>query len=75
MILSLSGCLRFSKPTHRKQLDLVQFEQSRNLEEDIGQDFLVIGRQFSISKDGILYFVDFKNHSVVKKFAPSKDEV
>ena len=75
MILSLSGCLRFSKPTHRKQLDLVQFEQSRNLEEDIAQDFLVIGRQFSISKDGILYFVDFKNHSVVKKFAPSKDEV
>lgn len=75
MILSLSGCLRFSKPKHQKQLDLVKFEQPRNLEEDIGQDFLVIGRQFSISKDGTLYFVDFKDHSVVRKFAPSKDEV
>ena len=45
------------------------------MDEGIGEDFLVIGRQFSISKDGILYFVGLKDHSVVRKFAPSKDEV
>ena len=43
------------------------------MDEGIGEDFLLIGRQFSISKDGILYFVDFKDHSVVRKFGSSKD--
>ena len=72
MILSLSGCLRFSKPKHQKQVNLIQFVQPRNMDEDTGEDFLVIGRQFSISKDGMLYFVDFKDHSVVRKLGPSK---
>jgi sugar lactone lactonase YvrE len=45
------------------------------MDRNTGEDFLVIGRQFSISKDGILYFVDFNDHSVVRKFGPTKDNM